>query len=159
MAAAGPLGPHVQVDPTSGRTHLCTGPLHYAADIAPAEEFFARKVRQLAEDAGLFHPRVQSVVLLSDGGEWIENRWASLGFPDRVTVFDILDVRHFDEHVWTAARACWGEHQTSAHRFAAALKPLSPKDHPHTGRLCIPHAVCRITIPPAVRHRRDWHHI
>ncbi len=51
------------------------------------------------------------------------------------------------------------EAQTSAHRFAAALKPLSPKDHPHTGRLCIPHAVCRITIPPAVRHRRDWHHI
>ena len=109
VAAAGPLGPQVQVDPTSGRTHLCTGPLHYAADIAPAEEFFAREVRRLAEDAGLFHPRVQSVVLLSDGGEWTENRWASLGFPDRGTVFDILDVRHFEEHVCNAANACWGE--------------------------------------------------
>ncbi len=47
------------------------------------------------------------------------------------------------------------ETQTSAHRFAAARKPLSPKDHPNAGRLCIPHAVCRVTTPPAVRHRRD----
>ncbi len=109
VAAAGPLGPEVQVDPDTGRVRLCTGPLGYAADIATAEQFFDREVRQLAEDAGLFHPRVRSVVLLSDGGEWIENRWSSLGLPERVTVFDILDVRHFEEHVWTAAKACWGE--------------------------------------------------
>ena len=47
--------------------------------------------------------------------------------------------------------------QTSAHRFAAAQKPLSPKDHPDAGRLCVPHTVCRITIPAAVRHRHAWH--
>ena len=109
VAAAGPLGPQLEVDAATGRTHLCAGPLHYAADIAPADEFFARDVQRLAEDAGLFHPRVRSVVLLSDGGEWIENRWPSLGFRDGITVFDILDTRHFEEHVWTAARACWGD--------------------------------------------------
>ena len=49
------------------------------------------------------------------------------------------------------------KHQTSAHRFVAAQKPLSPKDHPNAGRLCIPHAVCRTTIPAVVRHRHDRH--
>ncbi len=118
VAAAGPLGPDVQVDPDTGRARLCTGPLRYAADIATAEQFFDREVRQLAEDAGLFHPRVRSVVLLSDGGEWIENRWSSLGLPECVTVFDILDVRHFEEHVWTAARACWGERSSRTKAWA-----------------------------------------
>ena len=91
VAAAGPLGPEKVVDEQSGRVHLCAGPLHYAADIADADSFFAQGVRQVAEDAGLFHPRVRTVVQLSDGGEWIENRWASLGLPAGVEVVDILD--------------------------------------------------------------------
>jgi len=63
----------------------------------------------VAEDAGLLHPRVRTVVQLSDGGEWIENRWASLGLPPDVQVVDILDFRHLQQHIWTAAKACWGE--------------------------------------------------
>lgn len=118
VAAAGPLGPNTQLDPATGRIHLCSGPLHYTASIASADEFFAREVRQVAEDAGLFHPRVRSVVLLSDGGEWIENRWASLGMPDHVNVFDILDIRHLEEHVWTAARKCWGDDSPRTKRWA-----------------------------------------
>ena len=109
VAAAGPLGPDKAVDPDTGRAHLLTGPLHYAADITDADHFFTCHVRQVAEDAGLFHPRVRSVVLLADGGEWIENRWVTLGLPPSAQVFDILDFRHFQQHVWGAAKACWGE--------------------------------------------------
>jgi len=109
VAAAGPLGPEKVVDEDTGRVHLSTGPLHYAADIADADRFFAQGVRQVAEDAGLFHPRVRTVVQLSDGGEWIENRWASLGLPAGVEVVDILDFRHLQQHIWGAAKASWGE--------------------------------------------------
>ena len=109
MATAGPLGPEKVVDKDTGRLHPCAGPLHYAADIAVADSFFAREVRQVAEDAGLFHPRVRMVVHLSDGGEWIENRWASLGLPAGVEVVDILDFRHVQRHIWGAAKASWGD--------------------------------------------------
>ena len=109
VAVAGPLGPDQAVDQDTGRAHLLTGPLHYTADITDADHFFACHVRQVAEDAGLFHLRVRSVVLLADGGEWIESRWATLGLPPSVQVLDILDFRHFQQHVWTAAKACWGE--------------------------------------------------
>ena len=109
VAAAGPLGPEKVVDKDTGRAHLSAGPLHYAADIADADSFFAQGVRQVAGDAGLFHPRVRTVVQISDGGEWIEKRWASLGLPDGVEVVDILDFRHFQEHIWGAAKAAWGD--------------------------------------------------
>ena len=109
VAAAGPLGPEKVVDKDTGRVHLCAGPLHYAADIADADSFFAQEVRQVAEDAGLFHPRVRTVVQLSDGGEWIENRWASLGLPAGVEAVDILDFRHLQQHIWGAAKASWGD--------------------------------------------------
>ena len=109
VAAAGPLGPEKVVDKDTGRVHLCAGPLHYAADIADADSFFAQEVRQVAEDAGLFHPRVRTVVHLSDGGEWIENRWASLGLPAGVEAVDILDFRHLQQHIWGAAKASWGD--------------------------------------------------
>ena len=109
VAAAGPLGPEKVVDEDTGRVHLSTGPLHYAADIADADSFFAQGVRQVAEDAGLFHWRVRTVVQLSDGGEWIEKRWASLGLPADVEVVDILDLRHLQQHIWGAAKASWGD--------------------------------------------------
>ena len=109
VAVAGPLGPELVVDERTGREHLRAGPMRYAADIGDADGFFARQVRQLAEDAGLYHPRVRCVTLLGDGGGWIENRWAGLTLPAQVQVFDILDLRHFEEHVWDAAKACWGE--------------------------------------------------
>jgi hypothetical protein len=107
--AAGPLGPEKVVDKDTGRVHLSTGPLHYAADIADAGSFFAQGARQVAEDVGPFHPRVRTVVQLSDGGEWIENRWASLGLPAGIEVVDILDFRHLQQHIWGAAKASWGE--------------------------------------------------
>ena len=109
VAAAGPLPPAKVVDKDTGRVHLSTGPLHYAADITDADSFFAQGVRQVAENAGLFHPRVRTVVQLSDGGEWIENRWASLGLPASVEVVDILDFRHLQQHIWAAAKASWGD--------------------------------------------------
>ena len=118
VAVAGPLGPELDVDKETGREHLRCGPLRYTADIADADQFFARQVRQLAEDAGLYHPRVTRIVLLGDGGEWIENRWASLDLPERVEVFDILDVRHFQEHVWDAAKACWGQNSPRTRTWA-----------------------------------------
>lgn len=99
VAAASPLGPEKVVDEATGRVHLSTGPLHYAADITDADSFFALGVRQVAEDAGLLHPPVRTVVQLSDGGEWIENRWASLGLPAGVEVVDILNFRHLQQHI------------------------------------------------------------
>ena len=118
VAAAGPLGPALDVDKDTGRAHLRCGPLRYAADIADADQFFQRQVRQLAEDAGLYHPRVRRVVLLADGGEWIEKRWASLDCPARVEVIDILDLRHFQEHVWGAAKASWGQNSPRTRAWA-----------------------------------------
>ena len=104
VAAAGPLGPEKVMDEDTGWVHLSTGPLHHAADIADAESFFAQGVRQVAEDAGLFHPRVRTVVQLRDGPEWIEKRWASLGLPADVEVVAILDLRHLQQHIWGAAK-------------------------------------------------------
>ena len=118
VAAAGALGPEKVVDEQTGRAHLCSGALHYAADIADADSFFAQGGRQVAEDAGLFHPRVRTVVQISDGGEWIENRWASLGLPEGVEVIDILDFRHLQQHIWGAAKAAWGDHSDRTEAWA-----------------------------------------
>jgi hypothetical protein len=64
----------VEVDQDTGRERYCTGRARYTADIADADTFFRRDVRQLAEDGGLYHPRVHTLVCLSDGGGWIEPR-------------------------------------------------------------------------------------
>lgn len=109
LAAVAPLGPQIEVDADTGRERFVTGTARYTADIADADTFFQRDVRQLAEDAGLYHPRVRTVVCLSDGGGWIEPRWSTLQLPARTRVVSILDVRHFEEHVWTAAKAVWGD--------------------------------------------------
>jgi ribosomal protein S27AE len=74
LAALAPLGPEVEVDQDTGRERYCTGRARYTADIADADTFFRRDVRQLAEDGGLYHPRVHTLVCLSDGGGWIEPR-------------------------------------------------------------------------------------
>ncbi len=87
MAVAGPLGPELDVDQEMGQEHPRCGPLRYTADIADADQFFARLGRQLAEDASLHHPRIPRIVLPGDGGEWIENRWASLDPPERAEIF------------------------------------------------------------------------
>lgn len=120
VAVVAPLGPEVEVDPDTKRERYRTGATQYTADIADADTFFGRDVRQLAEDTGIYHPRVHTVVCLSDGGGWIEPRWRTLDLPERVCVVSILDIRHFEEHVWTAAKAVWGEGDPKTRAWATA---------------------------------------
>jgi hypothetical protein len=49
------------------------GTVVQSEDVAQIAEL-VRRVRPLAEDFGLHHPRVKKVVLLADGGAWIEKR-------------------------------------------------------------------------------------
>ena len=140
LAAAAPLGPEMENEPPevrpdaapaggppgperekqTGRPRYRTGAALYVADIADADTFFGRDVRQLAEDAGLYHARVHTVVGLGDGGDWIEPRWRTLDLPQRIRFVSILDVRHLEEHVWTAAKAVWGERHPKTRAWATA---------------------------------------
>ena len=117
-AVAAPLGPKRQVDPATGRERYLPGPARYTADIVASATFFTTHVRQLAEDAGLYHPRVRTIALLSDGGEWIQRGWPLLELPDRVNVVEILDIRHLEEHLWKGAEAVFGEGNPQAKSWA-----------------------------------------
>lgn len=66
-----PLGPDMQADPETGRTHLALGPSRYGAGLEPAEDGWWR-AHVLACHLGL-GTSVALVVLLGDGAEWI---WA-----------------------------------------------------------------------------------
>ena len=60
--------------------------------------FFAQGVRQVAEDAHLFHPRVRTVVHVGD-----------------VEIVDILGSRHFQPHLWGGGQGRVGRQQPPDH--------------------------------------------
>ncbi len=72
VGRAAPLGPALQYDKRSGRTHFALGPSAFCAGLEPAEEFFWR-VYVTACQVGLGR-RPQCVVVLGDGAAWIWER-------------------------------------------------------------------------------------
>ncbi len=119
--AVATLGPKTVVDADTGRQRLVPGDKHYAATITDSDDFFANRVRPLAEDFGIHHPRVKQVVLLADGGAWIEQRWSTLGLSADVEVVDILDIRHLEEHLHACADAVFGQHTPPAEAWARQM--------------------------------------
>ena len=129
-AAVAALGPKTVVDDRTGRSRLVVGDKHYAATIASSDDFFSQRVRPLAEDFGLHHPRVHTVALLADGGPWIEKRWGTLGIPPTIAVVDILDIRHLEEHLHACADAVFGEHTPRAEAWAKDLSAAVRRQGP-----------------------------
>ena len=128
--AVAALGPETVIDRETGRARLRVGEKRYAATITDSADFFASRVRPLAEDCGLRHPRVSKVVLLADGGPWIEKGWGTLDLPSSVTVVDILDIRHFEEHLHACADAVFGEHTAEAEAWARHWSEAIRKEGP-----------------------------
>lgn len=122
--AVATLGPKTVLDPDTGRQRLVAGERYYAATIAPSDDFFAHRVRPLAEDFGIHHPRVKKVVLLADGGAWIQKRWRTLGLSSAVQVVDILDIRHLQEHLHACADAVFGKRTPRAQGWARRMSDL-----------------------------------
>ena len=148
------LGLQTQVDSETGRSRLVVGDKRYVATITDSQDFFSSRVRPLAEDFGLLHPRVSTLVVISDGGSWIEKGWRSLVLPHHVVLVDILDIHHLEEHLHACADAVFGEHTARAEAWARkrskqvrtqgpspliravnALKPRSPAARDHVRRL------------------------
>jgi hypothetical protein len=91
----------------------------YFSDILDAEAFGWRWY-SLAERMGM--QRAGRVVVLGDGAVWIWNL-AELHFPGAV---QIVDWYHAKEHLWTVAKAVWGEDNPCAARWVdRAKKPLA----------------------------------
>jgi hypothetical protein len=115
-----PLGPRVQHDQRSGRTHLALGPSEYCAGLESAEEFWWR-VYVTACRLGL-GTRPLTVVVLGDGAKWIWERAASfLGVPG-VRVVEISDIYHVYEHLWEVGNAVFGHGTPAAATWVEPLK-------------------------------------
>ncbi len=77
-----------------------------------ARRLGAEAARRGALDVVAWHPwdgtpaQLRSVVVLGDGAAWIWEHIGPLFGPERT---EIVDYFHLTEHVWTAARALWGE--------------------------------------------------
>ena len=100
------LGPGLVVDQETGDRHLALGPSAYCAAVGSVDVFWPRLARD-AVRAGLGR-RIQTVVVLADGAEWI---WAQarlhLQLPG-VEVVEIVDFYHATEHLGTVAAAVFG---------------------------------------------------
>jgi hypothetical protein len=125
VGRAAPLGPALQSDKRSGRTHLALGPSAFCAGLEPAEEFWWR-VYVTACCLGLGR-RPQIVVVLGDGAAWIWERARSFLALPTVTVVEIVDIYHVYEQLWKVANAVFGQGSAAA---AAWVEPL--KDHLYT---------------------------
>jgi hypothetical protein len=91
----------------------------YFADLLDAEAFGWRWYA-LAERMGM--ARAGRLVILGDGAVWIWNL-AEMHFPGAV---QIVDWYHAKEHLWTVAKAVWGEENPCAARWVdRAKKPLA----------------------------------
>jgi hypothetical protein len=120
VGRAAPLGPALQCDKRSGRTHLALGPSAFCAGLEPAEEFWWR-VYVTACCLGLGR-RPQVVVVLGDGAAWIwERAQAFLALPG-VQVVEIVDIYHAYEQLWKVAHAVFGQGSAAATAWVEPLK-------------------------------------
>jgi hypothetical protein len=149
--------------PGTGR-HSRLAPGGPAVDVADPESHsyvvhmgdwqgFAEKVWQEGRRRGV--EQAPEVVLLSDGGVWIESVRRQvldgLGLP----VTHILDLRHAEEHLWAVARACLGEEASAWVTQPPAPQPptaglvagAAPLDHLVQGRVDALIAALRALMP------------
>jgi hypothetical protein len=122
VGRAAPLGPQLQTDKRSGRTHLALGPSEYCAGLEEAEAFFWR-VYVMACRAGL-GSRPLTVVVLGDGAQWIWERARSFLGLLHVTVVEIVDIYHVYDYLWEVAHAVFGQGSAAA---AAWVEPLKDR--------------------------------
>ncbi len=136
-----PLGPAVQVDAQTRRTHLAWGQASYCAGTEEAEVFWWRVYAEACR-RGLGTPAVHTVIVLGDGAEWIWQR--ARHFLDRkgVEVVEIVDIYHAYEYLWSVGNAVFGAgsaaagwveplkdrlYEQGAAPILAALAALSPQ--------------------------------
>jgi hypothetical protein len=108
-----PLGPSVQVEATTGRTHLAWGAASYCAGAEAAEAFWYRVYAEACR-RGWGTPAVHTVVVLGDGAEWIWHRAAQfLGGPG-VELVEIVDLYHAYDYLWDVGDAVFGAGSVAA---------------------------------------------
>lgn len=123
VVTVAPLGPELQVDAQSGRTHLAWGAASYGAGVEGAEEFWWRAYVEAAR-RGLGTAAVQTVVVLGDGAAWIWERAASFLGVGGTEVVEIVDIYHAYGYLWAVGNAVFG---TGSPQASAWVEPL--KDH------------------------------
>jgi len=88
-------------------------------------QVFGRRLRQHADAIGL--KEAAEILSLTDGGPWIRNQILEQ-LPEVKAM--LLDFYHLSEHVWSAARTCWGEGEDARHwveRQLHDLKTVGPR--------------------------------
>lgn len=121
VVTVAPLGPDVQTDPDTGRTHLRWGAASYGVGTEEAEAFWWR-VYVEARRRGLGTPAVRTVVMLGDGAAWIWGRAAHfLGVPG-VEVVEIVDIYHAYGYLWAVGHAYFGAGSPQASAWVEPLK-------------------------------------
>jgi len=122
VSRVAPLGPALQVDRASGRTHLALGPSGYGAGLEGAEACWWRAYAEACRQG--LGAGVRTVVALGDGAEWI---WAHaprfLGGAG-AEVVEIVDIYHAYEHLWAVGQAVFGAGSPAA---AAWVEPLKDR--------------------------------
>jgi hypothetical protein len=122
VSRVAPLGPALQTDPETGRTHLALGPSCYGAGVEPSEAAWWR-AHVLACQAGL-GAGVRRVVVLADGAEWIWTHAPRFLALAGVEVVEIVDIYHAYGHLWAVGHAVFGPDSPAA---AAWVNPLKDR--------------------------------
>jgi hypothetical protein len=114
------LGPETRkVDPKTGREVLVTGEQRFCTLVGTADDFFPR-LQALALQAGWQHPLTHLLLFLGDGSHWIWNRTGSFVRPG-LTIVEILDIIHANQHIWDLANTVFGTGTLDAHQWAEPL--------------------------------------
>ena len=116
-----PLGPGVQADAQTRRTHLAWGPASYCAGSEEAEVFWWRIYAEACR-RGLGTPAVRTVIVLGDGAEWIWQRARHFLGRTGVEVVEIVDIYHAYEYLWSVGNAVFGTGSTQAAGWVQPLK-------------------------------------
>lgn len=123
VVTVAPLGPDVQTDTDTGRTHLRWRAASYGVGTEEAETFWWR-VYVEARRRGLGTPAVRTVVVLGDGAAWIWSRAAHFLGVAGVEVVEIVDIYHAYGYLWAVGNAHFGAGSPQA---AAWVEPLKDR--------------------------------
>jgi hypothetical protein len=123
VVTVAPLGPHLKVNPDTGRSHLAWGTASYGAGTEGAEDFWWR-VYVEARRRGLGTAAVRTVVVLGDGAEWIWQRARAFLGVAGTEVVEIVDIYHAYEYLWAVGNAVFG---AGSPRAGAWVEPLKDR--------------------------------